>query len=338
MNEQGNNTNGVVGSTSANNNATVQQSSAPSIEIKNVVQQNTGNIFVEYSGVNSQSDKAQPVSTSDNSGVVQQPSAPSIENTGVVSQQPITPRVETATVAPQQTNTPSVGNTEVVSRQTENISVDNPLVESQSTTNTQTTADTQNNKDTTNKTDINYKPPGVFKTLLLILFFGGLVVFIMFLPEIQEYIAEYGSVGNGQDEITDGRLICTLDTNTTNLDKSFERTFIFVDKKLESATFKTTTKGDITKDEETLDELSNTCKMKKEYVSSIDGIGITCDYSDGLLTEKEHFNYKDFDMEKVKTAYAEAGVDVIEYEYGYDIEKIKTSMLQAGFSCKTERS
>ena len=172
---------------------------------------------------------------------------------------------------------------------------------------------------------------------MLIIFFGGLVAFIIFLPEIQAYIAEYGSVGKGQTEITDGRLICTLDTNTTNLDKSFERTFIFADKKLESATFTTTTKGDITKDEKTLDELSNTCKMKKEYVSSISGIGITCDYSDGLLTEKEHFDYKDFDMEKVKTAYAEAGVDVIEYEYGYDIDKIKTSMLQAGFSCKIER-
>ena len=172
---------------------------------------------------------------------------------------------------------------------------------------------------------------------MLIIFFGGLVAFIIFLPEIQAYIAEYGFVGKGQTEITDGRLICTLDTNTTNLDKSFERTFIFADKKLESATFTTTTKGDITKDEKTLDELSNTCKMKKEYVSSISGIGITCDYSDGLLTEKEHFDYKDFDMEKVKTAYAEAGVDVIEYEYGYDIDKIKTSMLQAGFSCKIER-
>lgn len=321
MNEQGNNTNtnGVIGSTntvnSTSNNGTVQQPSTPSIEITNVVQQESGDTFVEYTGVKPQSVNVQPqpVSSVGNSGTVQQPSVPSIENTGVVSQQPITPSVENTTVAPQQPSAPAVE------------------------TAVQATTETQNSKDTATKTDINYKPPGAFKTLLLIIFFGGLVAFIIFLPEIQAYIAEYGSVGKGQTEITDGRLICTLDTNTTNLDKSFERTFIFADKKLESATFTTTTKGDITKDEKTLDELSNTCKMKKEYVSSISGIGITCDYSDGLLTEKEHFDYKDFDMEKVKTAYAEAGVDVIEYEYGYDIDKIKTSMLQAGFSCKIER-
>ena len=322
MNEQGNNTNtnGVIGSTntvnSTSNNGTVQQPSTPSIEITNVVQQDSGDTFVEYTGVKPQSVNVQPqtVSSVDNGGTVQQPSAPSIKNTGVVSQQPSTPSVENTTVAPQQPSTPVV---------------ESPAV--------QATTENQNSKDTATKTDINYKPPGAFKTLLLIIFFGGLVAFIIFLPEIQAYIAEYGSVGKGQTEITDGRLICTLDTNTTNLDKSFERTFIFADKKLESATFTTTTKGDITKDEKTLDELSNTCKMKKEYVSSISGIGITCDYSDGLLTEKEHFDYKDFDMEKVKTAYAEAGVDVIECEYGYDIDKIKTSMLQAGFSCKIER-
>ena len=322
MNEQGNNTNtnGVIGSTntvnSTSNNGTVQQPSTPSIKITNVVQQDSGDTFVEYTGVKPQSVNVQPqpVSSVGNSGTVQQPSVPSIENTGVVSQQPITPSVENTTVAPQQPSAPAV---------------ESPAV--------QATTETQNSKDTATKTDINYKPPGAFKTLLLIIFFGGLVAFIIFLPEIQAYIAEYGFVGKGQTEITDGRLICTLDTNTTNLDKSFERTFIFADKKLESATFTTTTKGDITKDEKTLDELSNTCKMKKEYVSSISGIGITCDYSDGLLTEKEHFDYKDFDVEKVKTAYAEAGVDVIEYEYGYDIDKIKTSMLQAGVSCKIER-
>ena len=306
MNEQGNNTNtnGVIGSTntvnSTSNNGTVQQPSTPSIEITNVVQQDSGDTFVEYTGVKPQSVNVQPqpVSSVGNGGTVQQPITPSVENTTVAPQQPSAPAVETAV---------------------------------------QATTETQNSKDTATKTDINYKPPGAFKTLLLIIFFGGLVAFIIFLPEIQAYIAEYGFVGKGQTEITDGRLICTLDTNTTNLDKSFERTFIFADKKLESATFTTTTKGDITKDEKTLDELSNTCKMKKEYVSSISGIGITCDYSDGLLTEKEHFDYKDFDVEKVKTAYAEAGVDVIEYEYGYDIDKIKTSMLQAGFSCKIER-
>ena len=42
-------------------------------------------------------------------------------------------------------------------------------------------------------------------------------------------------------------------------------------------------------------------------------------------------------MEKVKTAYTEAGGDVLEYEYGHDIDKIQTTMLQGGFTCNKER-
>ena len=104
----------------------------------------------------------------------------------------------------------------------------------------------QNNTSTTNNPDINYKPPGKFKIFVLIVFFFGLVAFIIFLPEIQAYVDEY-VLGNStaNEEITSGKLVCKLDSNTTNLDKSFERIFSFQDKKLTSAKFVTTTKGDV---------------------------------------------------------------------------------------------
>ena len=183
----------------------------------------------------------------------------------------------------------------------------------------------------------NYKPPGAFKTFLLIVFFGGLVAFIIFLPEIQAFVAQQGSGKVTSNEITTGKLICKLKTNTANLDKSFERIFNYTDKKLVSSTFTTIIKGDITEDATTLDELNEKCRLIKTSVADINGISITCDYASGILTEKETFDYKEYDMEKVKTAYTEAGGDVLEYEYGHDIDKIQTTMLQGGFTCNKER-
>jgi len=183
----------------------------------------------------------------------------------------------------------------------------------------------------------NYKPPGAFKTFLLIVFFGGLVAFIIFLPEIQAFVAQQRSGKVTSNEITTGKLICKLKTNTANLDKSFERIFNYTDKKLVSSTFTTVIKGDITEDATTLDELNEKCILIKTSVADINGISITCDYASGILTEKETFDYKEYDMEKVKTAYTEAGGDVLEYEYGHDIDKIQTTMLQGGFTCNKER-
>lgn len=251
-----------------------------------------------------------------------------ISNSGVVSQ-PVASNMGTINASSQQQNTG-------VSPAAMNMNLHSSQGSVPNSTNANNIDNNSNSSNSSNNNNINYKPPGVFKTLLLIIFFGGLVAFIIFLPEIQAFVAEYRSGGTGVEEITSGKLKCNLETNTSNLNKSYERVFSFTDKKLQSAVYTSITKGDITSDESTLDELYNSCKIKKESVLQIDGVTIACDYSDGLLTEREHFNYKEFDLEKVKAAYTEAGVDIIEYEYGYDIDKINTEMLQAGFTCKKE--
>ena len=312
MNEQGNNTNNVNVSTNTGGSV-ASTNTTPQIVNPSVV--NTGVV-------------SQPTSSSvANTGVVSQPTSSSVANTGVVSQ-PTNPSVANTEVVLQPAS-PSVANTEVV------LQPANPSVNEVSN-------DTLQNNQVSDsiKTDdkiSNYKPPGVFKSFLLILFFGGLVAFIIFLPEIQAYVADYMSGNTGVSEITSGKLKCSLETNTTNFNKSFERVFVFTDKKLQSATFTSITKGDITEDEEALDQLNETCKLKKDAVATIGGVTIACEYSNGLLTEREHFDYKEFDIESVKAAYTEAGADVIEYEYGYDIDKINTAMLQAGFTCKKEK-
>ena len=329
MNEQGNSTNNVSNPTNAGNPVasvnTTPQPVSSSITNTDVV--------------------SQPVnSNTTNTNVVSQPVNPNTTNMNVISQS-ISSNTANTAVVPQQVNS-SVANTGVVSQPVSSNTVSPGVMshptgpsiinESDKSSNIPQNNQSYDSSKTGDKAS-NYKPPGVFKSLILILFFGGLVAFIIFLPEIQAYVADYMSGNTGASEITSGKLKCSLETNTTNFNKTFERVFVFSDKKLQSATFTSITKGDITEDEEALDQLNEVCKLKKDAVSTVGGVNVVCEYSNGLLTEREHFDYKNFNIETVKAAYAEAGADVIEYEYGYDIDKINTAMLQAGFTCKKEK-
>ena len=185
----------------------------------------------------------------------------------------------------------------------------------------------------------NYKPPSKFKTFLLIVFFIALVVFIIFLPEVQTLVAEYqpGGLNNSAEDIPTGKLVCTLTQTSSNLDKNIVREFYYTDKKLERSVFTTTIKGDPNEDENTLNSLSEKCNLIKENVESLSGISIKCEYNTGELIETEKFDYKAYNPEEVKASYTEAGGDITEYEYGYDIDKVMTSMRQGGFTCNKKK-
>ena len=104
----------------------------------------------------------------------------------------------------------------------------------------------------TKKVQSEYKPPSKFKTFLLIIFFIGLIAFIMFLPEIKDYLEEFQNRGKTEEnvKITTGKLKCNKKTNTKTLDKDYDLVFHFKDNKLEKTEFSITTRGDATSDEE----------------------------------------------------------------------------------------
>jgi len=190
------------------------------------------------------------------------------------------------------------------------------------------------------KVEINYTPPSKAKVVLLILFFIFLVGFIIFLPEINTMVNRLKAGDTGlekEEDITTGKLICTLDTSTAKLDKSYYLTFNFTDSKLEKTNFVITTKGDITLDEETLNGLNDTCNQLKKNVSEISGVSVQCSYSDGKLVETQVFELKDLDSEKLDAAFTEAGGNNPEYQYGQDIDRIERGMNASGYTCKRER-
>lgn len=199
--------------------------------------------------------------------------------------------------------------------------------------------DEVNNDEKLKKVEVEYKPASKGSTILLVLFFIFLLGFIIFLPDIVSIIDAY-KAGRGNvvlEEIPTGKLVCTLDTNTINLDKSIERVFYYEELKLKTSKFSTTIRGDATLDEEALQELYNQCSQIKENVDGFAGINISCDLTSDTLTEKESFDYEKYDASEISTAYSEAGGSLVEFKYDQDIDRIMYLMKQGGFKCNKEK-
>jgi len=194
-----------------------------------------------------------------------------------------------------------------------------------------------NNEEKLKTVEVNYKPTSTANTVVLICFFAALIAFVIFLPDIQNLIALYKAGPVEVEEITTGRLVCTLDTSTTNLDRNITRIFEFTDNKLQSAKFTTIVRGDATLDEETLNEYNAQCEMIKENVKGLSGISVNCTYENGKLTEKENYDYASYNPEEVSAAYTEAGGTMMEYQQGEEIDLIMTNMRQSGFTCNKEK-
>ena len=173
---------------------------------------------------------------------------------------------------------------------------------------------------------------------MTILMFVMIILFAAFLPEISSYISYIKAGGNQPlpKEPTTGVLTCTLETSTSNLDKTFTRKFSYEDNKLKSSVIETSTRGDVTLDEEILNELYNKCNLISKGVSGVEGISVKCEYTTGLLVERERFDYEKYNLELINAAYAEAGSTVLEFDYDANIDDIKKLMLQAGFTCKKD--
>ena len=141
--------------------------------------------------------------------------------------------------------------------------------------------------------EIDYKPPSKGKTILLIAFFLGLIGFVIFLPEISKMVKERenGMYNYEEKVITTGKLKCSMETNTTNLDKSYDLIFEFSDSKLESGHFSFFTRGDVSLDEEQMNEMNASCKKLEEATKSMAGVTIRCSYTPGKLTEEHIYNY-----------------------------------------------
>ena len=183
--------------------------------------------------------------------------------------------------------------------------------------------------------EVNYTPPSKLKTFLVILLFILLISFVIFLPEVTTLV-DQKLHGGGEEtvKITNGRMICTLSSNTINLDKNHELIFSFTDNKLERITYILTTKGDPTEDAETINDMTKVCKMLSKSSETLKGVSVNCKQTDGKLEETQNYDLKDVDFSEVRSAFTEAGGLYPEYGYQQDMDVIERGMTASGYECK----
>lgn len=182
---------------------------------------------------------------------------------------------------------------------------------------------------------INPEPPKKGKYVMTFILFVGLLLMVWFLPEISSYINILKQEKNTTDEkITTGVLKCTLTRTSENFDITYSQNFDFTDSKLNKLTYSIETKGDMNIDEDELDEMNTKCSNISSIAKGLAGISVTCDLTQGTMTETHVFNYAELKTEEATSLYSEAGGVFPEYEYQQDIDAIEKNKYAEGFSCQ----
>ncbi len=220
-----------------------------------------------------------------------------------------------------------------------------PVSVTQNTTATEVSADNGSDSQTLvnedlKKVEINYTPPSKFKIFMMIFFFVGILSFVIFLPDITSYVhkLQSGELNQVEEKITTGRMTCSLENHTTNLDKKYSVVFTFAASKLEKMQLTITTRGDVTQDEAVLDNLNQTCEQLSKNVKKINGVSVTCDYVDGKLVESQHFELSGINAEQLDSAFTEAGGTQPNYTYGQNIDSIEKNMKASNYECIRTKS
>lgn len=180
------------------------------------------------------------------------------------------------------------------------------------------------------------KGPSTFAKIMTFLLFAALFAFVYFLGDITDFI-EQKKLEKETAEITNGRLTCTNNKTTDNLDIRIDTVFNFENKGITSLTYVTTTTGDKIKDKEELEKLYVNCKTLKDEVANYNGVSITCSNNNGIVTVKQNFDYSTLKVEEIGPAYSEAGGVYPQFKYKDDINSVESRMIASDYSCEKVR-
>lgn len=181
------------------------------------------------------------------------------------------------------------------------------------------------------------KGPSTFAKIMTIFLFIFLFAFVYFLGDITDFINEK-KLEKQNAEIMNGRLICSNEKTTENLDVKINATFTFENKQITSLTYTTTSTGDKTKDKKELDELKEQCNKLKEVVKDYKGISVVCSLNNGINSVKQIFDYTTLDTESIRSAFSEAGGVYPQFKYKDDINSVESKMISSDYMCEKVRS
>jgi len=186
--------------------------------------------------------------------------------------------------------------------------------------------------------NIDYKGPGKVKTTLMIFLFGGLILIIVFLPEITKLLDSAKNVElepiPKKEEITTGVLECSLESNDADFNYIYSYEFHFKNKELKSINFADTTQGDRAIDGARLEAGYNNCKALSLELETLDaGASMSCDLYNGSLNKTHTLDYSTMDVERIEPIYSKYKEKLPDYEYNQNIDDIEKSMNASGYTC-----
>lgn len=170
----------------------------------------------------------------------------------------------------------------------------------------------------------------------LFLLFGGLLLLIIFLPDISSYIStqKYLREQQVEEKITTGTLECTLEDSSETLDYDYTFSFGFADSKLTRLKSVTEIRGDVSLDEVELDKLKAQCDLLQTIVTDLSGISVSCKLENGLFTKSQTFNFSSIVVDDAITAYIEAGGSYPFYRNGDNIDEVERELISTNYNCK----
>lgn len=174
-----------------------------------------------------------------------------------------------------------------------------------------------------------------FKYYMTLFLFIAIFAMVYFLPNISSYFSKLKSERELANSaiITTGTLECNLKKYDKKFDYLYESIFTYKDNMLLKLSYKVTTKGDQTIDADELSLLNQNCNNLREHVNSLEGISVRCSLNNGVNINEEELRYSLIDVDKVTTAYLEAGGVYPNYKYNEDIDKVEKSMKASGYTC-----
>ena len=190
---------------------------------------------------------------------------------------------------------------------------------------------------------VEYKPPGTFKVICMIILFLGIVAFVYFLPDISEMMEKKNEESSSYQEEEDisekektvsGDLVCSLETSDERFDTEYRLEFHYTDSELEKTKLVVTTKGDASLDGAALDVLNLNCQNLKNEVLQLEGISVSCNYTAGKLVETQTYDLARINQEEATPFFAEAGGTYLEYPYHHSIHKIQEDMTASEYTCQ----
>ena len=189
---------------------------------------------------------------------------------------------------------------------------------------------------TTDASTNNNAGPSKGSVFGMLTLFVGLLLLVIFLPDISAYIdtQQYLSQQPKEEKITSGTLECTKDDSSDTLDYSYTFSFSFSDNKLSRLKSVTEIRGDVSLDEAELDKLKSECDLLETIVTDLSGITVSCKLENGLVTKSQTFNFSSIVVDDAITAFIEAGGSYPFYRNGDNIDEIERELVSTNYHCE----